>query len=96
LVHTPRLHTCVAPHAFPQYYDGKLYVMINDGDHLLFVLRGPKSAAIKAWPSFWRSAAGVLRVRRGDALYNWRRDDLAVFMRDSCYTIRDQIFKSKS
>jgi multiple sugar transport system substrate-binding protein len=24
---------------FQQYYDGKLYVMINDGDHLLFVLR---------------------------------------------------------
>jgi ABC-type glycerol-3-phosphate transport system substrate-binding protein len=24
---------------FQQYYDGKLYAMINDGDHLLFVLR---------------------------------------------------------
>ena len=24
---------------FQQYYDGKLYVMVNDGDHLLFVLR---------------------------------------------------------
>ncbi len=24
---------------FQQYYDGKLYVMVNDGDHLLFVVR---------------------------------------------------------
>src|SRR6476646_8836993 len=24
---------------FQQYYDGKLYVMVNDGDHLLMVLR---------------------------------------------------------
>lgn len=61
--------------------------------HLLFVLRGRKSKAIEKWPSFWRSVADVLRVRRGDCFYNFRRDDPLVFFSDCFCTVRDQIFK---
>jgi hypothetical protein len=63
--------------------------------HLLFVLRGRKSKAIEKWPSFWRSLADVLFIRRRDCFYNFRRDDLQVFFSDSFCTIRDQIFKRR-
>jgi predicted ATP-grasp superfamily ATP-dependent carboligase len=61
--------------------------------HLLFVLRGRKSKAMQQWPSFWRSVADVLFIRRRDCFYNFRRDDLRVFFSDCFCTIRDQIFK---
>ena len=61
--------------------------------HLLFVLRGRKSKAIQKWPSFWRSVADVLFIRRRDCFYNFRRDDIRVFFSDCFCTIRDQIFK---
>jgi predicted ATP-grasp superfamily ATP-dependent carboligase len=64
--------------------------------HLLFVLRGPKSKALGEWPSFWSSAASVIRFRRGDTLYNWRREDLGVFLADVGYTIKSNLFKSKN
>ncbi len=64
--------------------------------HLLFVLRGSKSKAIKQWPSFWRTLFALLRVRRGDTLYNWRRDDLKVFFSDFWYTLRDNLCKPHS
>jgi hypothetical protein len=64
--------------------------------HLLFVLKGPKSKALSSWPPFWRTLAEVARVRQGDVFYNWRRDDPKVFVADFCYTIKDNIFKSKS
>jgi predicted ATP-grasp superfamily ATP-dependent carboligase len=64
--------------------------------HLLFVLRGRKSRAIQTWPSFWRSVADVLYIRRRDCFYNLRRDDLRVFFSDCFCTIRDQIFKRKN
>jgi len=63
--------------------------------HLLFVLRGRKSKAIEKWPSFWRSLADVLFIRRRDCFYNFRRDDIRVFFSDSFCTIRDQIFKRR-
>ena len=63
--------------------------------HLLFVLRGRNSPAIKNWPSFWRSAVGVLSIRMRDSFYNFRRDDLKVFVSDSYYTVRDQVIKPK-
>jgi predicted ATP-grasp superfamily ATP-dependent carboligase len=62
--------------------------------HLLFVLRGPKSKALRDWPSFWKTLREVARVRRGDALYNWRREDPKVFIADCCYTIRSNVFKT--
>jgi predicted ATP-grasp superfamily ATP-dependent carboligase len=63
--------------------------------HLMFVLRGRNSSAIRNWPSFWRSAAGVLNISLRDSFYNFRRDDLKVFVSDCYYTIRDQVFKPR-
>jgi biotin carboxylase len=65
-----------------QRQDEKQVVCRNVGRefmHLLFVLRGPKSKAFQEWPSFWRTARELLRVRRNDFFYNWRRDDFKVF-----------------
>ena len=62
--------------------------------HLLFVLRGPKTQALKEWPSFWRTLFSLLHVRAEDSVYNWRRDDLAVFFRDVWYTLRSNLRKS--
>jgi hypothetical protein len=64
--------------------------------HLLFVLRGPKSKALSNWPSFWKSAADVFRFRRQDTLYNWRREDVKVFLADVWYTIQNNLFKSRN
>lgn len=64
--------------------------------HLLFVLRGPKSKALSRWPSFWKTLAEVGRLRHGDTLYNWRRDDPKVFVTDFWYTIKDNVFKSRN
>lgn len=63
--------------------------------HLLFVLRGRNSPAIKNWPSFWRSVAGVMGINVRDSFYNFRRDDLKVFVSDCYYTIRDQVIKPR-
>lgn len=64
--------------------------------HLLFVLRGARSNALDKWPSFWKSFADILRFRRRDGLYNWRRDDPKVFFSDFYYTIHDNVFKPKN
>jgi predicted ATP-grasp superfamily ATP-dependent carboligase len=63
--------------------------------HLLFVLRGPKSKALDGWPPFWKTLAEVARVRRGETFYNWRREDAKVFLADCCYTVKDNVFKTK-
>jgi predicted ATP-grasp superfamily ATP-dependent carboligase len=63
--------------------------------HLLFVLRGRQSAAMKEWPSFWRSTASILSMSPRDCLYNFRRDDINVFLTDCYCTIREQLFKSR-
>lgn len=63
--------------------------------HLLFVLRGPKSKALRQWPSIWKALGAVVGIRPGEALYNWRRDDPAVFISDCYYTVRDNLFKSR-
>ena len=59
----------------------------------LFVLRGPKSVALSQWPSFWKAVREVLRFRRGEYFYNWRKDDPKVMISDCYYTIRDQLLK---
>lgn len=63
--------------------------------HLLFVLRGPKSKALKEWPSFWRAILQVLLVRPSDTFYNWRKGDLRVFLNDVWYTVRDNLKKPR-
>ncbi len=64
--------------------------------HLLFVLRGPKSDALTEWPSFWKTMSEVVRIRKGDTVYNWRREDPKVFVADCYNTIHDNLFKSRA
>lgn len=64
--------------------------------HLLFVLRGAKSDALRRWPSFWETIGEVIHFHRQDGLYNWRRDDPKVFIADFYYTIHDNLFKSRN
>jgi predicted ATP-grasp superfamily ATP-dependent carboligase len=61
--------------------------------HLLFVLRGSRSKALKDWPSFWATCSNVLRVRKNERWYNWRPDDRRVFVSDTLSTIRNQLLK---
>jgi hypothetical protein len=64
--------------------------------HILFVLRGAKSKALTEWPSFWETLGRVLHIRRGDAFYNWRRDDRKVFLADCYYTMHDNLFRARN
>ncbi len=61
--------------------------------HLLFVLRGPRSKALRTWPSPWRTLLELCRLSSNQRWYNWRRDDPKVFFADSYRTIRDQLAK---
>lgn len=57
--------------------------------HLLFVLRGPKSAFHRAgWPSFWKSAAGVFAPARPAAFYNHDPAHRGYVLRDAAWTLR--------
>ncbi len=64
--------------------------------HVLFVLKGAKSEALGKWPSLWKTIGDVVRVHRGDGLYNWRRDDPKVFFADFYFTIHDNLFKARN
>jgi hypothetical protein len=64
--------------------------------HLLFVLRGARSKALRNWPSIWKTMGQVIGVHRGDSYYNWRRDDAKVFFADCYYTIHGNVFKAKN
>lgn len=64
--------------------------------HLLFVMRGPKSKAISNWPSLWKTLADVLRIGKGETVYNWRGDDRRVFIADCYYVVRDNLFKTRN
>jgi len=64
--------------------------------YLLFVLRGPKSQALSAWPSFWGSVKDVFHIGAQDTFYNWRKEDSAVFFADCWGTLKDTLFKSRS
>jgi predicted ATP-grasp superfamily ATP-dependent carboligase len=63
--------------------------------HLLFVLRGPKSTALRDWPSFWKAFSAVVTFRRTDAIYNWYSRDPGVVITDCYFTIRDNLFKTR-
>ena len=62
--------------------------------HLLFVMRGPRSRAVRAWPSLGGTLLDVLRWPPRSGFYNWRRDDWKVFVSDSYYTILRYVRKS--
>jgi hypothetical protein len=55
--------------------------------HLLFVMRGPKSAALPAWPSRWRTALDVLRIRPADSWYNREPGYGGLFVEDTVRTV---------
>ena len=61
--------------------------------YLLFVIRGPRSAAMVDWPSFWTAVRTILRTSRSERYYNWRSDDKKVFFADCFYTLRDNLLK---
>jgi predicted ATP-grasp superfamily ATP-dependent carboligase len=62
--------------------------------YLLFVIRGPRSAAMVDWPSFWTAVRTILRTNRSERYYNWRRDDKRVFFADCFYTLRNNLLKA--
>lgn len=55
--------------------------------HLVFVLRGPQSHAVAAWPSPWATVRDLLTVRRGDRLYNWSAGQPGVLVADTVGTL---------
>ncbi len=63
--------------------------------HLLTVMRGPKSVAVKGWPSRRRTVRDVLSFRRSEGWYNCRRGDMALFLDDTVSTVRREVLKGK-
>jgi hypothetical protein len=55
--------------------------------HVLMVMRGPTSTGLSRYPSRWRTIREVLRIRRGERWYNWRRTDWALFLDDALQTV---------
>ncbi len=62
--------------------------------HLLFVLRGPGRGYTGEWPSLIATLRELLRIKKEQAWYNWRRNDRKVFFADLLHTIRRQFVKS--
>lgn len=56
--------------------------------HLAFVLRGPPSSALEDWPRVWPTIRELVRVRRGDRLYNWKRSQPDVLVADTAKMLR--------
>lgn len=63
--------------------------------HPLFVLKGPKSAALTQWPSLWKSLRDLFDFSGEQAFYNWRRDDKRVFFADCLNTLLDNLIKAR-
>jgi hypothetical protein len=59
--------------------------------HLLFVLRGPRSAALAGWPGRLRTISDLCRFRRSDRWYNLRSGELPVFLDDTFGTVLHEI-----
>jgi len=55
--------------------------------HLAFVWRGPKSQALRNWPSRMKSLREVLRIRRDERWYNNNKKDPRVFWADTWQTL---------
>jgi hypothetical protein len=56
--------------------------------HLLFVLRGPRSAFHREhWPRFWPTTGQVLRPAPGRQFYNWDAACSRFYLRDALVTI---------
>jgi hypothetical protein len=61
--------------------------------HGLFVFRGPRSKNQGKWPPKWETMKQLLRLRKSECWYNWRRDDWRVFTSDIVATIAEVVFK---
>ena len=61
--------------------------------HGLFVLRGPRSKNQIKWPPRWDTLKQLLKIRRSERWYNWRRDDWRGFTRDIVATIAEVVCK---
>ena len=61
--------------------------------HILFVLRGPQSAAQTEWPSRGRTLRDVLQFRRTDRWYNWCRSQPRVLLADTFGTVYGQLLR---
>jgi hypothetical protein len=62
--------------------------------HLLFVMRGPGSPAVREWPSRWRTVRDVLRVRRSDRWYNRQPGYGALQLEDTYRTVRQALVRA--
>ena len=61
--------------------------------HILMVLRGPQSSAIKDWPSLGKTLSDVLRVKRNHTWYNWQSGEALFFIEDTYRTVFDTFRK---
>jgi predicted ATP-grasp superfamily ATP-dependent carboligase len=61
--------------------------------HVLFVLRGPQSAAQTEWPGRATTMRDVLRFRRTDRWYNWCRSQPQVLLADTLGTVHGQLLR---
>jgi len=59
--------------------------------YLLMVMRGPRSVALKDWPSRSKALRDVLRFNKNDGWYNWRSGDRAVFFDETVTTLLAQV-----
>lgn len=55
--------------------------------HLMFVVRGPQSAAPVDWPPIGTAVRDVCMFARGDRLYNWDRSQPRVLIADTLGTL---------
>jgi hypothetical protein len=62
--------------------------------HLMFVARGPQSAAALEWPRFGRAFVDVVRHRPGDRYYNWNPAQPSVFVADTVGTLAEYLRKT--
>jgi hypothetical protein len=61
--------------------------------HIMFVVRGPQSAAQTEWPGKVRTLRDVLHFRRTDRWYNWCRSQPRVLVADTFGTVRTQLLR---
>ena len=54
-------------------------------------MRGARNRDPRAWPSRREALRDVLRLRRGEAWYNWRRGEPAVLAVDTWQAVRGQL-----
>ena len=64
--------------------------------HALFILRGSRSQLAARWPSRWKTITELLKFRKSERWYNWRRDDWRVFCTDLIVTVAESFFKRRS